>query len=406
MTSRYASWFWLLLGSTLVSGCGEEPFPNSDELEAIKLMSPGITAALPDGTNKLLLLGKTEPALYSKANELGKLLFEDEKLSECGSVSCASCHVKSQGYTYSKGPTAPGCHGNSARNPPTLLNIGRYDWFMWDLSRDSLWSQATGPLTNWVEMGNKSDDAVKAALLADANHNDYRARYQELFQEEPEKHSAERVVTNMGKAIELFERSASLVRIDSPFDAAVAQFIATAELSDASSSPLYAGLKVFVRKGNCIACHKGPGLNDGLFHNIGVPDDSEGNQGRAAGLDSLLSTTSAAGNFNASGPYSDDRAGAQSHRLDGLRALANDPAKRAEMVGAFKTASLRNLTLTAPYMHTGQFATLEDVVDFYDKGGGERGTFAGTRTFTIKPLHLSASEKASLLDLLKQLSPQ
>jgi len=187
--------------------------------------------------------------------------------------------------------------------------------------------------------------------------------------------------------------------VDAPFDRDVLRFIAAAEAGpeQAEADPAYLGLKTFFRKGQCIACHKGPMLSDDQFHNIGVKDGSGGKEGVRAALGDLLDWP-----FNASGAYSDRRTGTEAGRLQRLRAdLAQKPES---FVGAFKTPTLRNVTLTAPYMHTGELATLEDVIELYNKGGDSTGSFVGVVTETIKPLELTAAEKKALVDLLESMT--
>ncbi|HSP81314.1 MAG TPA: cytochrome-c peroxidase, partial [Myxococcaceae bacterium] len=147
----------------------------------------------------------------------------------------------------------------------------------------------------------------------------------------------------------------------------------------------------------CIACHKGAMLSDDMFHNIGVKDTSEGAPGVLAAGGALLDWA-----FNAQGPYSDRNNGTEAGRL---QRLGNDlTAKAGELEGAFKTPTLRNVALTAPYMHTGDVATLEEVIDLYDKGGEPAGSFAGVVSETITPLELTDEEKQSLVKLLESMT--
>ncbi|WP_164012755.1 cytochrome-c peroxidase [Pyxidicoccus trucidator] len=369
----------LALGGLGLACDSEEAFPNLDELDQLRSLHTLPRQPPKDLTNRV--------DGVARAEQLGDLLFHDPALSRCGTVSCQSCHG-GDGRTVDTA-TAEGCGGNrTVRNPPTVLNVAYSRWFMWDGRADRLWSQATLPLTNPVEMD--SDATVVAARLDDT---EYRGEYQALFGKWPEEEPGPVLMTNVGKVLAAYERT--LVRIDAPFDEDVKRFIAAAEAGQAEEDPAYLGLKTFVRKGQCAVCHKSPSLSDDLFHNIGVEDTGDGSGGQWAVLESLLGW-----DFNAAGPYSDAPSGTDARRLNTLRTQA----KQEELDGAFRTPSLRNVALTAPYMHTGAQATLEDVIDFYNEGGDPAGSFVGKRTDTIVPLDLSDEEKRALVELLKSMT--
>ena len=369
----------LALGGLGLACDSEEAFPTLDELDQLRSLHTQARQAPKDGTNRV--------DGVARAERLGDLLFRDGKLSRCGTVSCQSCH-DGDGRTVDT-PTAEGCGGKrTLRNPPTVLNVAFNRWFMWDGRADRLWSQATLPLTNPLEMD--SDATVVGARLAS---DEYRGEYQALFGKWPEQESGPTLMANVGKVLAAYERT--LVRVDAPFDADVKRFIAAAEAGQAEADPAYLGLKTFVRKGQCVVCHKGPALSDDLFHNIGVEDAGDGAGGQWAALESLLGWE-----FNAASPFSDAPAGTDAVRLRTLRTQA----KQEEMEGAFRTPSLRNVALTAPYMHTGGQATLEEVIDFYNEGGDTPGSFTGRKTDTIVPLELTDAEKKALVELLKSMT--
>lgn len=358
----------------------EEPFPTLDELDQLRSLHSLSSHPRLDATNKVDGL--------QVAQELGHDLFRDPGLSRCGTVSCDSCH-SGDGRTVDTA-TAEGCGGQrTERNPPTVLNVRHNRWFMWDGRADSLWSQAILPLTNPVEMDSDAE-VVRARLVAEES---YRTRYQTLFGVAPSGVAAPVLMANVGKLMAAYERV--LMQVDAPFDADVKRFIAAAEAGSAEGDPAYLGLKTFVRKGQCIVCHKGPSLTDELFHNVGLEDRGPGAGGQWAVLNALLDWE-----FNAAGRHSDDPNGADALRLRTLRSQA----KQEELEGAFRTPSLRNVALTAPYMHTGAQATLEEVVDFYNDGGNPEGSFTGKRTVTIVPLELTDAEKRALVELLKSLT--
>ncbi|WNG41121.1 cytochrome-c peroxidase [Archangium violaceum] len=384
--SRHPLRTWMLAGAlagSLGLSCREpeEPFPNIDELELLQSLHTPTHAPPKDPTNKY----GDNPA----AAALGERLFKDPGLSRCGTVSCQSCH-DGEGRTVDT-PTATGCDGQlTGRNPPTVLNSGYSTWFMWDGRADRLWNQALLPLLSPVEMASSPD--ILRARLSELYAEDYRALFGKLPAEETDENL---LLANFGKAIAAYERT--LNRNDAPFDQDVVRFLAAVEAGTAEKDPAYLGLKTFVRKGQCAACHKGPMLSDDQFHNVGVKDQSGSQRGVATAGTEMLAWP-----FNSAGPYSDAPTGVESTRLQRLSSDLRE--KASEMEGAYKTPTLRNVTLTAPYMHTGEVKTLEDVIELYDKGGEASGSYAGVVSETIKPLELTDEEKRALLKLLESMT--
>jgi cytochrome c peroxidase len=196
------------------------------------------------------------------------------------------------------------------------------------------------------------------------------------------------IMANWGKAIAAYERR--LVSRNSALERYA--------LGDrrALSAAAKRGLKLFIGKAACDACHKGPIFTDNEFHDTGVPQSvgehvPAADTGRFGDIPKLLSSA-----FNGAGALSDDRvAGAQ--KLAGL-ATDNDGDR-----GKFRTKNLMNIALTGPYMHNGSLETLEDVVHFYNLGGGERG-FAGVKDPKIVPLLLSEAEEQDLVAFLHTLT--
>jgi cytochrome c peroxidase len=370
----------LLLGT----GCESEvPFPTVDELDQLSALHTQSAKPEVDPTNKW--------GDNAQAAALGHRLFEDPGLSRCGTVSCRSCHA-GESYTVETA-TAEGCGGHqSERNPPSLLNVGYNRWFMWDGRADRLWSQAVLPLTNPVEM-NSDASVVRARLTADTA---YTAAYTQLFGRAPADESdGDRLMANVGKALAAYQRT--LNRTEAPFDTDVRRFLQAVEAGTQEKDPAYLGLKTFMRKGQCVVCHKGRALTDDKFHNLGLKDPGAGKRGQAGVVEALLGWP-----FNAGGTFSDAPSGLDAARLPTLKAQAQ--SKPTEVEGAFRTPTLRNVALSAPYMHTGAEKTLEDVVDFYNEGGDPAGTFVGTRTETIVKLDLSSEEKQALVTLLKSMT--
>jgi cytochrome c peroxidase len=356
----------------------------------------------PDTTNRV--------ADDPRAAKLGQRLFFDKRLSATGEIACATCHDPARGFADGK-QVFEGL-GRGERHSPTLLNVAYQRWFFWDGRTDSLWAQAVQPLESSIEMG--GDRVATAHLIAsDAT---LRSEYEAVFGPLPDlsafpKHAkplasdpthphhlawlaltieqqriASRIVTNAGKALEAYERK--LVRADAPFD----RFVA----GDASalSPAAQRGWKLFSGRANCRSCHGGPAFTDGEFHNIGVPPLGGGKPTDAAryvGVERVKTDP-----FNAASEFSDDRTGAAALQLETL-------VQNPQSYGEFRTPSLRNVALTPPYMHQGQFATLRDVLHYYStlEGATQVGHH---QEQTLRPLELSEQEMTDLIAFLESLS--
>jgi cytochrome c peroxidase len=356
-------------------------------------------------------------AASAEAAELGQQLFFDPRYSKDGAVSCASCHIATAGFQDNRANTSLGL-GYTERHAPSCLHGGAAvdetgtAWQFWDGRRDSLWSQALGPPENDTEMGG-ARGAV--ALLV---YDRYREPYEAIFGEMPELRDADGVAlvsadarpgsasweeldatqrdavtgvyVGFGKAIDAYERKLS--NTNSPFDRFWAHAMAGDGPDSTAITPVQKrGLSLFIGKANCIACHNGPELSDGKFHNIGVAQQGMHvpaiDPGRVAGIAEAL-----ASEFSCTSRWSD-------HPDKSQCAIATLVAEEA-MLGAFKTPSLREVAMTAPYMHTGELATLEDVVRFYNEGGST-GSFSGKRDSEILPLGLIEPEITDLVAFLE-----
>ena len=275
--------------------------------------------------------------------ELGRALFFDPRLSGNGASSCASCHNPSLGWSDGQ-KTAIGFGGLVlARATPTIVNTAFNTQFMWDGRARSLEDQALGPMKAADEM-NTDFPAVIARLNGMPS---YRALFDKAYPGEPVGEAT------IAKALAAFERT--VVSRDAPFDRWLAGD------TRALTPEQYRGWKVFSdpAKGNCAACHNGPNFTDNGFHNIGV---------RSAGANPDL------GRFN-------------------IR-------KVASMKGAFKTPTLRDIELTAPYFRDGSAATLRDVVEHYARGGDDRSNVSAD----MKKLDLTEREKSDLVAFMKALT--
>ena len=289
-----------------------------------------------------------------RAVDFGHRLFFDTRLSANAAVSCATCHKPDLGFTDGK-LVAEGI-ATASRNTPTLLGIAYSPWFFWDGRKDSLWSQALGPLENPVEHGMDRAGIVDV-VRRDA---DYRLRYEALFGALPDQTDTKgtaHAFANLGRAIAAYERK--LLPGPSRFDRYVAATLKgePPEPQGRLTPDEIEGLSAFISdsQGQCIRCHNGPLLTDNSFHNIGSDIESikQEEQGRFAGIRLAL-----ADEFNCLGIYS----GAAASACGELRF-----AKRAseDLLGAFKTPTLRSLARTNPYMHRGQYARLEEAVRHY-----------------------------------------
>lgn len=290
-----------------------------------------------------------------QAAEFGERLFLDPRLSANGGISCSTCHQPFRHFT--DGLRVGQAIATSKRNTPSIVGTAYSPWLYWDGRRDSQWAQALSPLEDPNEHGSSRLQVVGVITEDDA----YRATYRSLFGEPGDVSGADPVAlntafANVGKAIAAFERK--LMPTASRFDEYVA-VVASGDLhkqTELFSDDEVWGLRLFIGEANCVQCHNGPLLTNNEFHNTGVlsspgelPD-----KGRAAGVREVLANP-----FNCLGEYSDDPL----RQCDELEFVRQGP----ELVGAFRTPSLRNVAVTAPYMHKGQVATLADALLNYNK---------------------------------------
>lgn len=311
----------------------------------------------------------------TEASAFGRALFNDSRLSKDGQVACASCHSAAgqfeDGRQFGKGV------GTGKRRTMPVMGAAHSPFLFWDGRKDSAWSQALGPLEDPAEHGGNRVRFVRLVL------SQYKAQYEAVFGAVPElgalpedaspsgtdaeraawgalrpatRDGVNRVFANMGKAIAAYERNVSYG--ESRFDQYAQATVRGHGLGqDVLTLQEVRGLRAFLNKGQCVTCHNGPLLTDHAFHNTGVPpvDPKNPDRGRVEGLKKLLKDE-----FNCLGPYSD----AKPDQCGELQFLsAND----ASQLGAFRTPALRNVAARAPYMHAGQFATLEQVLQHYAK---------------------------------------
>lgn len=293
--------------------------------------------------------------------ELGKRLFFDPRLSGDESLACVSCHLPEQGWTTNT-PLSPSYPSTmERRNSQTLINVAYNKALIWDGRAEALEKQALGPIQNPLHMNQNLDLLVEKLEAIPM----YKERFQQVF-------GTTVTPEALGKALAAFERT--LISRNAPFDRY------TTGDRQAMSKGALQGMELFKGKARCILCHNGPNFTDSQFHNLGVPDAP------------LLSTplVQAAIRFDAKRMNVPEY---QSVKTDLGRYLVT---KEEKDKGAFKTPTLRNVTQREPYMHNGVFQSLEEVIDFYDGGGG---AVAG-KSPRLQALGLTAQEKSNLLDFL------
>jgi cytochrome c peroxidase len=317
---------------------------------------------------------KDNPVTVAKV-ELGRQLFFDTRLSADSTISCATCHDPALAFTDGK-KVATGINSRQgARNSPTLFNAMFNSGQFWDGRAETLEAQAIQPLINQDEMGNDSFEAVVRRLDAIP---EYAKQFKEVF--------GSRVsIELVGKAIASFERT--LVSGDSPFD----RFVAgdRTAMTDAAQR----GLFLFRTKGRCAICHtfnaSFPFFTDQNYRNTGVAANS-----RAFGTlarEALKVLQDGTGLADLS--WFAKQGGAA--ELGRFLITGNSLD-----IGSFRTPSLRDVELTAPYFHDGSATTLADVLKFYARGGNENPM----RDWELQPLDLDDRERQEIIEFLKSLT--
>ena len=442
----FASTMRIAICLALVLGCGDgnnaqpdaeppdarPPDGPADPLTPAERAAIGQLSPLPavpaDTTNRF--------ADDAHAAALGQMLFFDKSYSgalavgddgtngglgmvgETGKVACASCHAAGSGAM------------DDQRTKPNNVSLGTdygtrnaigvvdsaYDaWMNWGGRFDSQWSLPLAVAENGKIM--KSTRLQIAHML----YAKYRTEYDAIFpvpldpaldptaadasrfppagkpkaqptdpdgawelMTQADRDIANAIFANYGKAQQAYLRT--LVSGNAPFD----QFVAGD--ATAISASAIRGIKLFLAKG-CVTCHAGPSFTDGSFHALAVPQVGSHvpatDNGRFQDVPALRASP-----FNVNGAYSDDT---QTGRLAGL-------SQDASQTGQFRTKSLRNVAMAAPYMHGGQLATLADVVAFYDQGGGDPGTTGIVKDPRLAPLGLSAQDRDDLVAFLETLT--
>jgi cytochrome c peroxidase len=307
------------------------------------------------------------------ASELGKRIFFDKRFSSNGAVSCASCHDPKLQFQDGR-PLGLGL-GTGARRTMPVVGASYSPFLFWDGRKDSVWSQALGPLEDPAEHGG---NRLAYAHTLSAN---YQSTYESVFgplpdltrlprdagpfgndsqrlawfaMDEATRGAVSRVFANMGKAIAAYEKTLQYgeSRMDRYLEGVVKRDSGSYQLLTPSEKN---GLRIFIGKGQCVTCHNGPLLTDQHFHNTGIPQltDKKRDAGRRTGIAKVIKDE-----FNCLGRFSD----ANEEHCEELRFIAQEDHS---LDAAFKTPSLRNVAARAPYMHAGQKRTLDEVIEHY-----------------------------------------
>jgi len=285
-----------------------------------------------------------DPKPVDKA-ALGKLLFFDPVLSRNKTISCASCHKPAYAFADTTAVSVGVKNRKGTRNTPTAMNVLLQKFFFWDGRAKSLEEQALAPIENPSEMNLSIGEALERLR----KNKNYRAYFKKIFNSEPNRE-------NLAEAIAAFERT--LETSNSPFDS-----WKFSDDSNAVSASVKRGYAIFNGKGKCSQCHFGADFTANEFRNIGLFDGRK---------------------LNDSGRGS----------VTGSR----------EDIGKFKTASLRNVAITGPYMHNGMFRTLKEVISFYNDPGKIIPAAVNRDSLLAKPLGLTLREKRDLESFLLSLT--
>jgi cytochrome c peroxidase len=309
---------------TLMAREGVPPDFNDDERTAILAHGPWPPAFEPDPSNRA--------SGNAAALALGRQLFFDERLSSDGARSCATCHEPARAF--SDGRDRSIGRGRVDRNAIALANLRLNRWFGWAGAADSLWAHSIRPILDDKELG-ATPEHVRRLVVADAG---MAAAYASIFGSAAAGDPSELVLVNIAKALAAFQET--IVTGRTAFD----DFRDALERGDRAGMarypvPAQQGLRIFIGKGRCAACHFGPNFTNGEFDDVGIPYFAEPgrvDQGRHGGIALLKGSP-----FNLLGPYNDDPA-----RATAAPTRHVEPQHRNW--GEFRVPSLRNVALTAP----------------------------------------------------------
>jgi cytochrome c peroxidase len=368
----------LLAGPALADGSpGVAPDFTEDEKALILSQGPWPMATAPDPSNRFS--GRADAVAF------GRMLFESPALSKDGDRACSTCHMETQGFADGL-PRGIGI-ARVDRNTPGLFNQRLNRWYGWDGKSDNLWAQSIAPMLDARELAVTAEE-VKTRVAGDPA---LAAGYGRVAGAAVAERDAETVMVDVAKMMAAYQET--IVSGRTAFD----DFRDAVEHGDAAAVARYPaeaqrGLKLFLGRGQCVLCHFGPNFTNAEFHDIGLPHFPEPGRvdpGRYGGVKKLR-----ASRYNLLGPFSDDAGRTTAGFTRHVRLIPRQ-------WGEFRVPSLRNVKLTAPYMHDGSKATLTDVVKHYSEIDEERLHQDGEKL--LKPLHLSEREIADLVAFLRTL---
>lgn len=301
---------------------------------------------------------KDNPLTKDKV-ELGKKLFFDRRLSGDGTTSCASCHDPEKAFTDASEISLSYPTTRNLRNAPTLINIAYAKSFFWDGRARTLEEQAEFPIMSPFEMNQNLDFVEEEIRIVP----EYREAFKKIFGQDVN-------IKLIAKALATFQRT--LISKNAPIDKYLKGD--KSALSDEAKK----GFEIFKGKGKCIDCHYGAYLSDQKFHALMVPENP-----KYANEEKFIVTRRYVAKINKYPDYM--------NIMEDLGRYFK--TKKKQDYKAFKTPTLREIAKTGPYMHNGIFKSLDEVIDFFNKGGGE-----GNKV--LKPLNLKESEKKELKTFL------
>lgn len=315
---------------------------------------------------------------------LGRKLFMDRRLSHNNTISCGMCHVPEQGFTSNELATAVGIEGRShRRNSPTIFNVGYYQFLFHDGREFTLEDQVIGPMLAFNEMGNPSIGHVINKIR---NIDDYDGMFEEVF-------GGAVTLERVSHAIAAYERS--FVSGNARFD----QWRFGGN-ENALTEEEVNGFEVFNGKGGCVACHtineKTALFTDQSFHNTGIGWARNNRVMKKEYESDTFPVQLAPGVIVQVKHGSLDTSSEKPQNDVGRFEITEDPKDSWK----YKTPSLRNLVVSAPYMHDGSLTTLDAIVAFYNKGGDDNPE----KDPLLKPLNLSKQEQSELVAFLKTLT--
>lgn len=383
----------LTLGLTALFGCEQSTeTPQTDSTPSARPPAKTATASVYSEEDRLLGLPpvpipENNPQSPAKI-ALGDKLFHDKRFSIDGTVSCANCHDDNLAFTDGLVVSVGHSDKTGTRNAPTVLNAAFYQSQFWDGREPDLEGQSKQPFVNPVEHGLPDHEPILEIVRTDP---DYRESFQAVFEV-----SGDAVtIDHVAQAIASFERT--LVTGNSPFD----RYYFKGETTAMNEAQIR-GFNVFIDQGRCVSCHvieqDNATFSDSRFHNIGIGVNQ---------IEQDIPTLAQA------------FLEAKSQGKDVDIMVLTDP-KSSELgrfavtdelhkIGAFKTPTLRNVELTAPYMHDGSLKTLRDVIVHYNNGGVSEADDRVNDFLSggIRPLNLSEAQIDDLVEFLKALtSPQ